>query len=163
MRQMQKGQHIGKFVIEVPDDETQFPLLPAQPRFSFSPTSSYLLVGGLRGIGRAIARWMVEYGARDFLFLSRSAGSHEEDRLFAQELESQGCRVVMIAGSAADSETVHRAIREHAHTISGVIQMSAVLKVITTKLCCVERLRIANVMFRTNYLTKCPMRTGPRA
>lgn len=129
MRQMQKGQHIGKFVLEMPDDESKYPLLPAQARFSFSPTSSYLLVGGLRGIGRAVVRWMVEHGARDFVFLSRSAGSREEDQLFAQELESQGCRVVMVAGSVTDADTVQRAIQNNGRLISGVIQMSAVLKV----------------------------------
>ncbi|GLA78477.1 type I Iterative Polyketide synthase (PKS) [Aspergillus tubingensis] len=128
MRQMQKGQHIGKFVLEMPDDESKYPLLPAQARFSFSPTSSYLLVGGLRGIGRAVVRWMVEHGARDFVFLSRSAGSREEDQLFAQELESQGCRVVMVAGSVTDADTVQRAIQNNGRLISGVIQMSAVLK-----------------------------------
>ncbi|GCB18254.1 polyketide synthase-nonribosomal peptide synthetase [Aspergillus awamori] len=128
MRQMQKGQHIGKFVIEMPDDESKFPLLPTQARFSFSPTSSYLLVGGLRGIGRAVVRWMVEHGARDFVFLSRSAGSHEEDHIFSQELESQGCRVVMVAGSVTDADAVRRATQQYGRSISGVIQMSAVLK-----------------------------------
>ncbi|GKZ35950.1 type I Iterative Polyketide synthase (PKS) [Aspergillus brasiliensis] len=128
MRQMQKGQHIGKFVIEIPENESKFPLLPAQARFSFSPMSSYLLVGGLRGIGQAVVRWMVENGARDFVFLSRSAGSLEEDRLFAQELESQGCRVVMVAGSVTDADTVQRVIQENGRLVAGVIQMSAVLK-----------------------------------
>ena len=130
MRQMQKGQHIGKFVIEMPNHESELPLLPAQPRFALSQASSYLLVGGLRGIGRAVVRWMVEYGARDFIFLSRSAGSHEEDQLFARELQSQGCRVVMVAASVSYSEAVERAIRQNARPIAGVIQMSAVLKVI---------------------------------
>ncbi|KAI9038141.1 type I polyketide synthase [Aspergillus affinis] len=128
MRQMQKGQHIGKFVIDMPDDERELPLLPAQPRFAFSPKSSYLLVGGLRGIGRSVVRWMVEYGARHFVFLSRSAGSHKEDQLFAQELEIQGCRVKMVAGSVADADTVGCTIRENVRPIAGVIQMSAVLK-----------------------------------
>lgn len=130
MRQMQKGQHIGKFIIEIPDNESKYPLLPAQARFSFSPTSSYLLVGGLRGIGRAVVRWMVEHGARDFVFLSRSAGSLEEDHIFAQELETQGCHVVLVAGSVADADTVQRAIQNNGRPVSGVIQMSAVLKVI---------------------------------
>lgn len=129
LRQMQKGQHIGKFIIEMPEDDSELPLLPAQARFELSPTSSYLIVGGLRGIGRAVVRWMVENGARDFVFLSRSAGSQEEDQLFSQELESQGCRVVMVAGSVADAETVERTIRQNARPIAGVIQMSAILKV----------------------------------
>ncbi|KAE8372508.1 polyketide synthase [Aspergillus bertholletiae] len=128
MRHLQKGQNIGKLLIEMPDDESQLPLLPAEPRFRFSSVSSYLLVGGLRGIGRAVVRWMVEHGARDFIFLSRSAGSHDEDQLFSQELESQGCRVLMVAGSVADSELVERVARQNPRPISGVIQMSAVLK-----------------------------------
>jgi hypothetical protein len=140
MRQMQKGQHIGKFIIEVPDNEGQFPVIPAQTRSSFSPMSSYLLVGGLRGIGQAVVRWMVEHGARDFVFLSRSAGSHEDDQLFTKELESQGCRVVMVAGSVTDFDTVQCTIQQNPRPVAGVIQMSAVLKVIRAITHGVERL-----------------------
>ncbi|THC94268.1 hypothetical protein EYZ11_006241 [Aspergillus tanneri] len=110
MRQMQNGQNIGKLIIELPEDDSRLPLLPAPPVFSFQSNASYLLVGGQRGIGRAIVRWMVEYGARYFVFLSRSAGCNEEDQKFSQELQIQGCQVEMIAGSVADLETVERAI-----------------------------------------------------
>lgn len=128
MRQMQKGQHIGKILIDMTDSESQLPVLPAQAGFSFSSTSSYMLVGGLRGIGRAVVRWMVEHEARNFTFLSRSAGNHEEDQQFAKELESQGCRVVMVAGSVTDPDTVQRTIQQAERPVAGVIQMSAILK-----------------------------------
>ncbi|GLB11934.1 type I Iterative Polyketide synthase (PKS) [Aspergillus tubingensis] len=119
MRQMQKGQHIGKILIDMTDNESQLPVLPAQAGFSFSSTSSYVLVGGLRGIGRAVVRWMVEHEARNFTFLSRSAGYHEEDQQFAKELESQGCRVVMVAGSVTDSDTVQRTIQQAERPVAG--------------------------------------------
>jgi hypothetical protein len=39
---------------------------------SFRPDVAYLIVGGLGGIGRAVANWLVENGARHLVFLSRA-------------------------------------------------------------------------------------------
>ncbi|KAF5859954.1 hypothetical protein ETB97_002151 [Aspergillus alliaceus] len=128
LRYMQKGQHIGKLIVKVPEDDEKLPLLPTPCAFTFSPSSAYLLVGGLRGIGQSIARWMVEYGARHFIFLSRTAGHTEGDRQFCRELESQGCHVVMVAASVTDLAMMEHTISRSAHPIAGIIQLSAVLK-----------------------------------
>ncbi|KAL5356851.1 hypothetical protein BJX96DRAFT_171992 [Aspergillus floccosus] len=127
-RYMQKGQHVGKIVIKVQEDTSQLPLLQTPPEFTFSAKSAYLLVGGLRGIGVSIVRWMVELGARHFVFLSRSAGEGEEDRQFCRELDSQGCEAGIVAGSVADPAAVERAINLSSYPIAGVVQLSAVLK-----------------------------------
>ncbi|OBT45611.1 Type I Iterative Polyketide synthase (PKS) [Pseudogymnoascus sp. WSF 3629] len=48
--------------------------------------ASYLLVGGLGGLGRAIARWMMQHGAKNIIFLSRSGldkeGARQIDTLY---------------------------------------------------------------------------------
>lgn len=38
----------------------------------------YLFVGGLGGVGRAIALWMIEQGARYVLVVSRNAALHPD-------------------------------------------------------------------------------------
>jgi len=66
MRFMQKGNHIGKVVITMPEtpDELDSPQ-SHKARFQVRDDGSYLLVGGLGGIGQAIAVWMAEAGARE--------------------------------------------------------------------------------------------------
>jgi len=68
------------------------------------------MVGGLGGLGKSVARWMVERGARSFCFLSRSAGMSDQDQAFFKELESQGCSVATVAGSVAEMAHVEKAI-----------------------------------------------------
>jgi hypothetical protein len=57
-RYMQLGQHMGKIVIKFPQQDN-LPLAPTVPEPSFKGDSSYLLVGGTGGLGKAIASWMV--------------------------------------------------------------------------------------------------------
>ena len=57
-RYMQQGQHVGKIVIKFPQQDT-LPLTRTVPEPSFKGDSSYLLVGGTGGLGKAIASWMV--------------------------------------------------------------------------------------------------------
>lgn len=129
-RHMQNGQHIGKIIIKVSGEVDQSPSFIKAPRqYTFSNVSTFLLVGGLGGLGKALTTWMVEHGARSFVFLSPSAGTSILDQQFFRELESQGCRTVAIAGSVAKMEDVERAIKAAPTPISGVFQMSMVLRV----------------------------------
>ena len=65
MRFMQKGSHIGKVVVTFSDDPEELPVQPAEQNFNFREDASYLLIGGLGGLGQAIAIWMAEAGARE--------------------------------------------------------------------------------------------------
>lgn len=65
MRFMQKGSHIGKVVINMPEDlATLNPRAPKQKAL-FPGDASYILAGGLGGLGQAIAVWMAESGATE--------------------------------------------------------------------------------------------------
>jgi hypothetical protein len=128
-RYMQKGQHMGKIVLRMPEDTETLGVVQQQKQLSLNPDASYLLVGGLGGIGRAVSNWMVENGARELIYLSRSAGERPADQAFFRELESQGCRAIAVAGSAANMIDVQRAVNASSKPISGVIQMSMVLRV----------------------------------
>lgn len=67
-RYMQQGQHVGKIVIRFPQQDA-LPLAPTVPEPSFKADSSYLLVGGTGGLGKAIASWMVSGLLRIFPFV----------------------------------------------------------------------------------------------
>jgi hypothetical protein len=128
-RYMQSGKHIGKILIQMPDRQEELPVSRCAQEASFSPQSSYLLVGGLGGLGKSISSWMVENGARELTFLSPFAGTTEDDQVFLQELESQGCRATAVSGDVAKMEDVQKAVAACTAPLAGVIQLSMVLRV----------------------------------
>ena len=126
-RYMQKGVHIGKVLVQMPDNFDNIQTTTTSKLVEFDGQKTYMLFGGLGGLGRAISTWMIERGARHFLYLSRSAGC-ERDRPFIEELEAQGCSVVTIAGSVSNIEDVERAVSAALSPIGGLLQMSMILR-----------------------------------
>ncbi|KAL3478889.1 hypothetical protein BJX99DRAFT_268945 [Aspergillus californicus] len=127
-RYMQQGVHMGKILVEMPEDPASLPFVAGQSPFSFDPSASYLLVGGLGGLGRSVSTWMVERGARYLVFLSRSAGQSDTDQAFVRELEQQGCEVVCVPGDVTSIADVELAVSKCPAPLAGVAQMSGVLK-----------------------------------
>lgn len=97
--------------------------------FELSHLGSYLLTGGLGGIGKSLARWMVEKGARSISFLSPNAGLKDEDKSFALELESMGCSVDFQRGSVDVLEDVERTVANANGPVKGVVHLAMVLRV----------------------------------
>lgn len=120
---------ITKVVLKMPPDNTIVPSIRSASSFVLNPKGSYLLAGGLGGLGRSIATWMVEHGARSLIFLSPNAGLNEMDQAFLKELESMRCNVSAVAGMVHNLEDVVKAISSAAGPIKGVIQLAMVLRV----------------------------------
>ena len=131
---MQLGQHIGKIVIEFPQPFEESTLsqqvTQVRKKLEFDSSASYLLVGGLGGLGRAIGVWMIEHCARHLVFLSPSAGTYAAHLEYVHELKSMGCSVQLVRGSVADTQDVKRAITTAVKSapLKGVLQMSMVLR-----------------------------------
>ncbi|KAJ4419139.1 Type I Iterative PKS [Gnomoniopsis sp. IMI 355080] len=108
--------------------------IPSSPSTSmFKGDASYLLVGGFGGLGRSIATWMVEHGARNLIILARSA-THADNENIIKELEGYpGCTVTAVSGDVGKYEDVVRAIKSAPAPIAGVMQLSLVLKDNSTK------------------------------
>ncbi|KAE8381596.1 polyketide synthase [Aspergillus bertholletiae] len=128
LRHMQKGTHIGKILVQIPKGTTSLPIAQTLVPYVFPPDKTFLLVGGLGGIGRSIATWMVAHGARSLIFLSPSAGKSDGDQRFLRELDDQGCRALTVAGSVADPAIVDDAVASSPTPIAGVVNMSMVLR-----------------------------------
>lgn len=128
-RYMQQGVHMGRILIEFPVDITGIPLLSHEVPIAFPKHASYLLVGGLGGLGRAISTWMAENGASNLVYLSRSAGKSQEDQAFLRELEVQGCHATCVRGDVADAGDVAKAVAQCSAPLRGVLQMSLALRV----------------------------------
>ena len=123
---LQKGSHIGKIVIKFPQDDT-LPLAPTVPLPEFRSDATYVLVGGLGGLGKAIAGLMASYGAKNLMFLTRSAGKAQEDQAFAKELNLMGCSTQFFAVDIADAAAVKKAVSHASLPIAGAMHMAMVL------------------------------------
>ncbi|KAI1180245.1 putative polyketide synthase [Nemania sp. FL0916] len=124
---MLKGMHIGRINISMEPTGD----LTVQPRLrvpKFDKDASYLLVGGLGGIGRSLSRYMAEHGAGELIYLSRSAGSTSLDAEFRDELQSMGCSVIFAKGDVCDKDAVEAALAMASHSLKGIIQLSMVLR-----------------------------------
>lgn len=130
-RDLQQGLHMGKLVVKMPEASDKGLIAKTRCNLRFSSELSYFLVGGLGGIGRAIATWMVDRGARNLVFFSRSAGTTNQDQSFLHELELQGCTVIMIKGDVTALGEVQAAMHACPRSIGGVLQLSMIVRVST--------------------------------
>ncbi|KAI1412497.1 putative FSP1 [Hypoxylon sp. FL1857] len=130
-RLLQTGKHVGKVVLSV-SPETLVPVLPRMPTAKLSSNVSYLLAGGVGGIGRSVAHWMVAHGARNLIVLSRSAAVSEKTDPFVAELRDIGCRVEPINCDISDAPDLAKAMRiceeKGLPPVKGVIQAAMVLQ-----------------------------------
>jgi len=92
-RFMGQGHHTGKIVI------TQAP--PPVIRAD----ASYLVTGGLGGLGLVFAKWLAEAGARHLLLVGRRAPG-EAARAAIEALQHRGVEVEVVAADVADGEAV---------------------------------------------------------
>ncbi|KAL2062583.1 hypothetical protein VTL71DRAFT_5655 [Oculimacula yallundae] len=127
-RFMQRAQHIGKIVVSMPDNVEELPLETVREDLKLRPDRAYLFVGGLGGIGRSIATWLVEKGAKHIIFLSRSAGNVMDDDPFVKEMSAQGCTTYRLSGSVSKYDDVVRAIKLAGMPVAGVLQASMLLR-----------------------------------
>ncbi|KAI9662567.1 MAG: putative secondary metabolism biosynthetic enzyme [Bathelium mastoideum] len=92
-RIMQTGSHIGKFVLE-PHKDDIVPIIPSsKPSYYFKANATYLITGGMGGLGRSMARWMAARGARNLILLSRSGIDHPAARDLLADMDATGVTV----------------------------------------------------------------------
>ncbi|KAL9093844.1 MAG: hypothetical protein Q9165_003767 [Trypethelium subeluteriae] len=130
LRTMQSGKHIGKLVI-VPRKDEVVKVVPRSASASLLRSdSSYLLVGGLGGLGRAIAQWMLNHGARSLIFLSPSGSSRPAAKETVRILEDQGAKVTVFACDVGDIDEFQKVIEslQHLPPVCGIIQMAMVMR-----------------------------------
>lgn len=105
---------------------------PSVAPIRFDSHSTYVLAGGLGGLGRSLAQWMIQHGARNIVFLSRSGAKKAKAQETIQKLVKQGARVTAYSCDVGDAEQLQQVLREcekQYPPIRGVIQGAMVLNV----------------------------------
>lgn len=91
-----------------------------------------MIAGGLGGIGRATARWLVDRGAHNLILLSRSGPRTDDARALLSELTDRGIRVETPTCDVTETYTMQETFACLSSTmppIRGCFQMSLVPRV----------------------------------
>jgi hypothetical protein len=125
------GRCFGSAVLKlVPDHQILLP--PARPaRLKLDPSATYILAGGLGGIGRSIADMMFEAGARNISFLSRSGAKSEGAQHFVDSLLIRGCNTQTFQCDITDPSQVQLFVAQcegQGRKIKGILQCAMVLR-----------------------------------
>lgn len=110
LQYFQKAKHIGKVVCVMPDVTMQ----DGQYKVSvpmFNNESTYLITGGLGGIGFEVCKWMLENGAQDIVLTGRNPPKPEIAETI-KELNLKGCNVVVRYADVANFDQVKAIIDE---------------------------------------------------
>ena len=89
--------------------------------------ATYLLTGGLGGLGLEVCRWMVGRGVRHLALMSREASAPARERL--RELEAAGAQIAVFQGDVSREGDVRRILAEMGRTmppLRGVIHLAGI-------------------------------------
>ena len=117
-RHMQQARHKGKIVLTY----------PPQPGLTIQHAASYLITGGLGGIGLAMAKWLANQGAGQLLLLGRSQPTAAV-QVELDALRAQGVRVTVAQADVTDGEQVRQLLAQidPAYPLRGVLHAAGVL------------------------------------
>ncbi|KAL7775796.1 hypothetical protein CFE70_009640 [Pyrenophora teres f. teres 0-1] len=99
---VQDGSHSSQ-VVMVPEANDQVLVAQKPPQsISLDSSASYLLSGGLGGLGRSIAHWLVKHGAKNLIFISRSGAASSSAQAFISSLHSSHIRTAILQCDISD-------------------------------------------------------------
>ncbi|KAA8649458.1 putative Nonribosomal peptide synthetase [Aspergillus tanneri] len=129
-RMLQMGNMIGKIVlVPGPDDHVLVEPTKFSRRKLFRSDKTYLLVGGLGGLGRRLSEWLFQRGARHLAFLSRSGADKSDARETVEWLQAREVEVTVFRGDVTDAAFVHQAVQHIGATnLAGIFQAAMVLQ-----------------------------------
>ena len=131
-RLLQSGKSAGKVVLEMNDDDQVPTCLEIQPEYNFHEQSTYVISGGLGGLGKSAAKWLVRRGAKHLLLLSRSGPKTDDDLAFIRSVEAKGVNVAAPPCDITDFIKLSNILETcslNMPPIKGCIQAAMVLRV----------------------------------
>ena len=94
--------------------------------------ATYLIVGGVTGIGCAVTEWMMSKGAKNLLLVSRHATTHPNAPKLQSQGEAVGCNVHIRDCDITDEDSLVELLAECSRTlppIRGAVNGAMVLDV----------------------------------
>lgn len=130
IRVMGAAEHTGKLILSIPRTGRSTVVVPPQQAQVFRPDGSYIVTGGLGGLGLFLANQMAEGGAGRIVLNSRSAPNSEARQAIAA-MRANGTEVEVVTGDIACADTAERLVRSATATgrrVRGVLHAAAVVE-----------------------------------
>lgn len=127
-RYMAQAKHIGKIVVSMQEQEVLIASASGESA-PFRAHGTYLLTGGLGGLGLTVADWMVRRGARHLVLMGRSSPSPEA-RAAVDAMEAAGAQIMIALADVTQEEQVAGVladIKESMPPLRGIIHAAGVL------------------------------------
>ena len=132
---MQSGQHSGKIVLNWAsrDEMAGHDTLLTTPTFPsvLDPNASYMLVGGLGGLGRSLSKLLLRLGARHLSFLSRCGARTSGPQQLLRDLNLRNVKCTVHCCDVADPVALDQVFSQypsHLPPIRGVFQCAMVIR-----------------------------------
>ncbi|CAO2658326.1 Nn.00g060490.m01.CDS01 [Neocucurbitaria sp. VM-36] len=125
LEKVQDEKYLGQIAMVPKADDRVLVVQTPPKKMNLDSNASYLLAGGLGGLGRSISRWLTTHGARNLIFVSRSGASSPEAASFIAELEGKGIRVAILQCDISNAFALSNALSStltQFPPIRGVIQ-----------------------------------------
>ena len=139
----------------------------ARSDYSFDGEKTFLIAGGLGGLGRSIARWLVRRGARNLMLLSRSGPDGNDEALaMLKDLREMRILVECPICDITDVGSLQSVLQQYSKImppIKGCFQASMVLRVSHISFYPSRNTHSLRSLRRTPLSHECPTKTGPRA
>ncbi|MER5753620.1 SDR family NAD(P)-dependent oxidoreductase [Streptomyces sp. NPDC002088] len=123
-RLLQHSRHIGKVVISFDALDEPVPVEPAPGTLALDPDGTYLITGGLSGLGGATAHWLADHGARHLALLSRRGPHAPEAPSLLAHLTERGVHATAHAVDVTDQAALRQVIDTvdaTGHPLRGVV------------------------------------------
>ena len=131
-RLIQSRKHIGKVVLTVGEETMVKALPPPMEPMHLDRSGTYVIAGGLGGLGQKIIHFLANHSAKNILVLSRRHLGETERLKLEEELGSSGAKVCIEACDIANlrelRDVAARCLKS-LPPVKGVIQAAMVLQV----------------------------------
>ncbi|CQR60908.1 type I polyketide synthase [Streptomyces leeuwenhoekii] len=128
---MASARHTGKLVLTWPNEGSDtLPVCPEDVPV-VRPDASYLITGGLGGLGLLVARWLAERGAAAVVLTSRSAPTEAARTAIDAVTSEFGTRVEVVRGDIAEpgvADVLVQTALGTGHPLRGVVHAAAVIE-----------------------------------
>lgn len=130
LRTLQAGKHMGKLVI-VNDENAIVQATCASPwNRSIQSAGSYVITGGTGGLGRVLAKWLLEKGAKHIVLASRIGANDAKLDDLMQLAQVQGATVQVVRCDVSRLVEVEQLIAAAARVapVRGIVHSAMVLR-----------------------------------
>ncbi len=118
-RFMQQAKHVGKIVLSMPEVNSN--------KTEIHQDGSYLITGGLGGLGLKVANWLIDQGAQHLILTGRQGTNSTQAQTAVQEMRQRGANVLVVKADVSKLDDVTHLLEKCPNSLRGIFHAAGVL------------------------------------